>query len=98
MTRQEADAARILKEKQQVEDRLIRLGLLAQLAEHPAWGAFKELLAHALAVKPVDFSDPQWHGRLTHQHGQSELALHLVRAVENAPEELKKKRQEQADA
>ena len=98
MNRIEREQQLALQAAQKDEARAIRLGLLAQLAEHPAWGALKEIMAPALAFNSIDFSDAQWQGRLTYQHGQSEFALQLIRTVEKAAEEVKQIRQEQTTA
>jgi hypothetical protein len=74
-------------------ERADRDALLAQLAEHPAWAALREVLAPALSFKAIDFTDPQWQGRLTYQHGQSELAVQLIRTVEKAAEAMRVQRQ-----
>lgn len=63
-----------------------RTELLARLATMPEWHALKDVLKPALAYRSINFDDAQWAGRLAYQHGQSELAVSLIRAVEKAKE------------
>lgn len=65
--------------------------LLASLSNLPEWFALKELLKPALAYKAIQFDDAQWAGRLAYQHGQSEFAVSVIRAVEKAGEKYRAK-------
>lgn len=73
-----------------------RTALLAQLSPGQV-DAIKDVLKPALSYKRVDFADPQWAGRMAYAHGESELALVLIRAIDKAKETMKAKEAEKAN-
>lgn len=73
-----------------------RDALLAQLAEHPAWGVLKEIMQQNARFQQVDFTDHAWQGRLNHQHAQCEFVIQLIRTVEKSAEVMKLRRQTEA--
>jgi hypothetical protein len=75
-----------------IESRQDRTALLAQLAEHPAWEALKEILRPALAHKRLNFDDPQWAGRMAYEQGRCDMALDAIKAVDRAAETIKQQR------
>lgn len=72
-------------------DPSVRTALLAQLAEHPALVAVKEVLSSALTYQRINLDDPQWAAKAAYQHGQNDVALLLIRAIEKAAETVKLK-------
>ena len=75
-----------------IETRQDRTALLAQLAEHPAWEAVKEILRPALAHKRLDFTNPQWAGQTAYDNGRCDMALDTIKAVDRAAETIKQQR------
>lgn len=72
-------------------ERSDRDALLAQLAQHPAWPIFKELMQAQTAFRSVDFADPAWKGKMLYRQAQQEFAIQLIRTVERAAEVAKPK-------
>lgn len=75
-----------------IETRQDRTALLAQLAEHPAWEALKDILRPALAHKRLDFTNPQWAGLMAYEQGRCDQAIDVIKAVDKAAETIKQKR------
>lgn len=75
-----------------IETRQDRTALLAQLAEHPAWEAVKEILKPSLAHKRLNFDDPQWAGRMAYEQGRCDQAIDVIKAVDRAAETIKQQR------
>lgn len=73
-----------------------RDALLAQLAEHQAWGVLKEIMQQNARFQSVNYDDPAWQGKLQHRQAQSEFVIQLIRTVEKAAEVMKLRRQTEA--